>query len=181
MTRIGHHLPEVAGVVLEGLLADDDVPAAREGAEHERPGPRLLQPELDAVGVEGDDVGHRREERRARDDHALRGGGDPLVGRLDVLRREVGAVVELHAAPQVEGVLLTVGRDLPALGEVGNDRLAVPRIAADQVVVHGGLGADVRDGPRLVDVEVGGRGVDAEAQRAATPGARIGFDGGVLR
>src|SRR5438093_6756083 len=37
-------------------------------------------------------------------------------------RGEVGAVVELDALAEVEGVLLAVGRDLPALREVGDDR-----------------------------------------------------------
>src|SRR5437667_5653766 len=32
--RIVHHLPQVALVLLERLLADDDVPAARERAQH---------------------------------------------------------------------------------------------------------------------------------------------------
>ena len=49
-------LAQVALVVLERLLADDDIPTAREGAEHVRLGPRLGHPELDLVRVDDDDV-----------------------------------------------------------------------------------------------------------------------------
>ena len=54
----------------------------------------------------------------------------PVEGRLDVIRGELGAVVELHALAQVERVGLAVLGDLPAVGEIGNDGLAaVARIA----------------------------------------------------
>src|SRR5882672_10109918 len=179
--RVVHHLAQVALVLLERLLADDDVPAARERAEHVRFGPRLRQSELDRVRIDHDDFAHRREERRARDDHALGRVGDAVVGRLHVLGREIGAVVELDALAQVEGVLLTVGRDLPALREVGNDRLAVLRTAPQQRVVHRALRPDVGHGAGLVDVEVRRRVVHGVAKRAAALGAGIGPDGHVLR
>ena len=38
--------------------------------------------------------------------------------------------------------------------QVGDDRVAIPGVASDQVVVHGALGGHVGDGPRLMDVEV---------------------------
>src|SRR5256884_2627476 len=117
---------------------------------------------------------------RARDDDALGRPRDPLVGRLDVVGGQLGAVVELDAVAQVEGVLLAVRRDLPSLGEVGDDRLPVLRMAADERVVHRALGTDVGDGPRLMDVEVSGGAEDAVAQRAAPPGGGIGAEGGIL-
>jgi hypothetical protein len=61
----------------------------------------------------------RGEQGRARDRDALRRLGDAVEGGLDVLRGELGAVVELHALAQHEGVGLAVLGDLPAVGEVG--------------------------------------------------------------
>src|SRR5687767_45267 len=67
-----HDLPEVALVLLEGLLPHDDVPAAGEGAEHVGLRPRLRHAELDRVRIDDDDLADRREQRRARDHDALR-------------------------------------------------------------------------------------------------------------
>ena len=167
-------------IVVETLLPDDDVPAAREGAEHEGAWPRLPEPELDPVGIEDDDLAHRGEEGSARDHHPLGRPHDPVVGRLDVLGGEVGAVVELDAPSQVEGVPLAVWRDLPALRQVGNDGLSVAGIAPDEGVVHGPLQPDIADGARLMHVEVSGGAVDAEAQGAPALDRGIGLDGGVL-
>src|SRR5262249_2343250 len=128
--RVVHHLTQVALVLLERLLAYDDVPATREGAEHVRLGARLREAELDRVRIDGHDVADSREERRARDHHALGRPRDALVRGFDALRREIDAVVELHTLAQVERVLLAVRRDLPALREIGNDRLAVLRASA---------------------------------------------------
>src|SRR5439155_981819 len=89
-------------MLVEGLLPHDDVPAAREGAQHEGSRSRLGQPELDLVRIEHGDVADRGEEGRAWNDDALGRPGDALVGRPDVLGGEVPAVVELHAFPEVE-------------------------------------------------------------------------------
>jgi hypothetical protein len=80
---------------------------------------------------------------------------DPIERRLDVLRGELGSVVEQHVLAQVEGVGLAVLGDLPAMRQVGNDGLArIARIAPHQVVVHATLAAQVVDRARLVKVEV---------------------------
>src|SRR5439155_3317723 len=160
--------------------ADDDVPAAREGAQHERPGPRLGEPELNAVGVQHHDLADGREERRARDHDALGRMRDPLVGGLDVCRGEVRSVMELHPLAEVERVLLAVGRDLPPGGKVGDDGLPVARVPPQERVVHRALRPDVGHGARLVDVEVRRRRVDTVAERASPLGAWIGPNPGVL-
>src|SRR5437867_2335746 len=81
----------------------------------------------------------------------------------------------------MERVLLAVRHDLPALGQVGDDRLTIARVAADQQVVHGRLGTDVGDGAGLVNVEVHGGRVHAVAQRAAALGGGIRLEARVLR
>ena len=176
-----HHLAQVALVVLERLFAHDDVPAAGEGAEHVRLGARLGHPELDFVWIDDDDLADGGEQRCARDHDALRRMRDAIVGRLHVVGGEVGAVVELDALAQVERVLLAVRRDLPALREVRDDRLAVLRAAPQQRVVHRALRPDVGHGARLVDVEVRRRVVHGVAKRAAALGGGIGSDGHILR
>ena len=47
---------------------------------------------------------------------------DAVERRLDVLRGQLGAVVELHALAQMEGIGLAVLGDLPAMRQVGDDR-----------------------------------------------------------
>src|SRR3989442_3065325 len=99
-------------MLFEGLLPHEDVPAAREGTQHEGSRSRLGQPELDLVRIEHDDVADRGEQGRAWNDDALGRPGDALVGRLDVLCGAVPAVLELHAFPEVERVLLSVPRNV---------------------------------------------------------------------
>src|SRR5437879_4485276 len=160
-------LSKVVVVLLQGLLADDDVPAAGEGREHKATRPGFLESELDLVGTEHANLAHGGEERSAWNYDPRRGPDDPGERRLHVLCGEVGPVVKLHAAPQVEGVALAVGCDVPTVGEVGNDRLPVAGVAADQVVVHGPLRPDVGDSARLVNVEMRGRACHAVAEGAA--------------
>src|SRR5215468_7102546 len=117
------------------------------------------------------DLAHRAEKDRARDRDARRRLGDAIVGRLHVIGGEVGAVVELHVLAQEERVGLTVLGDLPAVGEIGNDGLAaVARVAADEVVEHAALAAEIVDGARLMHVEMRRAAGDAVAQHAATLG-----------
>jgi len=51
--------PEVIVVVLQGLLAHDDIPAAGEGAEHEGRRTGFAQLELDGIAVTDIDLAHR--------------------------------------------------------------------------------------------------------------------------
>ena len=164
-------------VIVEGLLPDDDVPAAREGAQHVGFRPRLGEPELDPVRVQHHDVADGGEERRARDDHALGRMRDAVVGGLDVVGGEVGSVVEFHALPEMEGVALPVRRDVVLPGQVRDDGLPILRAAAEQGVVHRALGPDIGHRARLMDVEVGGRIVHGVAKGAAPLGRRVGPDG----
>jgi hypothetical protein len=83
--------------------------------------------------------------------------------------------VELHALAQMEGVGLAVLGDLPAMREVGDDRLAaVARVAADQIVEHATLRAEIVDRPGLVHVEMRRPHRDAITQDAAPLRVRLG-------
>src|SRR3954451_21638042 len=83
--------------------------------------------------------------------------------------------MELHALAQMEGVGLAVLGDLPAVSEIRDDRLAaVARVAADQIVEHAALRAEIVDGPGLVHVEMRWPHRDAVAQDAAALRVRLG-------
>ena len=143
--RIARELAEVSVVLVQRLLADDDVEPARERREHELRRPRLTQLELDAVWIEHRDLAHRGEQRGPRHDDTLRWPRDPGERRLHVLGGELGAVVELHAAAEVKGVAPAVGRDVPLPREIRDDRLPVARVTSDEVVVHRPLRGEVGD------------------------------------
>src|SRR6516164_6728993 len=75
----------------------------------------------------------------------------------------------------MECVGLAVLGDLPAMRQVGDDRLAaVARVAPDQVVEHASLGAQVEDGSGLVHIEMRRPQRDAYAQDAAALRVRLG-------
>ena len=168
------HLAQIVVVLLQRLLAEDDVPAAGEGGHHEIDRARRGQLEFDGVLVRRVDLLDRGEQRGARDADAGRRLADAVVGRLHVGGGEVRPVVELHALAQVERVGLAVLGDFPAMRQIGDDALAaVARIAPDQVVEHASLGADVADGARLMHVEMRRPIEDAVAHHAAP--LRIGF------
>src|SRR5262249_43052317 len=152
--RIARDLAEIAVVFVQCLPTDDDVEAAREGGQHELRGTRLTEPELDPMLIEHGDLAHSREERGSWTDDALRWPDDPRERRLHVLGRELGTVVKLHAAAEMERVARPVGQDVPLPREIRDDRLAVARVAPDEVVVHGPLGSEIGDGAGLVDIEV---------------------------
>ena len=116
--------PQVLLVVLERLLAHDDIPAAGKRRHDEVRRPRLSQLELDRMRVAHVDLAHRLEKDRARDGDACRWLGNPVVCGLHVVGGELGAVVKLHVFAQEEGIGLAVLGDLPAVGEIGNDGLA---------------------------------------------------------
>src|SRR5438309_2322887 len=78
-------LSKVVVVLLQGLLADDDVPAAGEGREHKATRPGFLESELDLVGTEHANLAHGGEERSAWNYDPRRGPDDPGERRLHVL------------------------------------------------------------------------------------------------
>jgi hypothetical protein len=86
---------------------------------------------------------------------ALRRLGDPVESGLYVVSGQLGAVAELHALAQEEGIGLAVLSDLPAVRQIGNDGFAaVARVAADQVVEHASHRAEIEDRAGLVEVEM---------------------------
>ena len=90
------HIPEVIVIVLQGLLAHNDIPAAGEGAEHKGCRTGLAELELDGIAVADRDRAHRREQGSAGDADAFRRPDNPRIGGFDILRRELRPVVELH-------------------------------------------------------------------------------------
>jgi hypothetical protein len=160
--RIVQHPPQVVVVVLQRLLAHNDIPATGKGGEHKTGRARLVELELDGVGVTYVNLAHRRKQRRTRDTHTLRRPDDAGMRGLDVLGGEIGAVVEFHPLAQKERIRFAIRRDLPAMCQVGDNRLpAVQRITSDQIVVHTALRAHIIHGARLMDIKVRGRTRDA--------------------
>ena len=102
---------------------------------------------------------------------ALRRLGDPVEGGLYVISCQLGAVAELHALAQEEGVGLAVLGDLPAMRQIGDDGFAaVARVAADQVVEHAAHSAQIEYGAGLVEIEMRRPYWDAHAHDAAVFG-----------
>ena len=172
--------------LLDVLPRHDPGGAGRRGrVEGQEVGPRLLQGEADAVGVERLDLGDLAlEEGRARPAVALE-------GELHVLGRHHVAVVETDVLAQHELVDEAVLRLGPRLGERRRHRLAGHRLheGVVQGVQHhegrddaGGLGriepgrgqGDV-NGPRDLALGPGGHGGSsgnrARPRREAGPGA----------
>ena len=140
----------------------------------------LAELEDDRVGVGRLDLLDVLVLRLARGDHARRRIDDALVGGLDVLGGEVGAVVELDALAQLEGVGEAVLGDLPGLGEVALDLELVVRTRERQQ--RGVLRRHrVHHGERRGGVAVGGRrlGHHGEVERAAALG-RLGLQAAPL-
>jgi len=105
---------------------------------------------------------------------ALRRLGDPVESGLYVVSGQLGAVAELHALAQEEGVGLAVLGDLPAMRQIGDDGFAaVARVAADQVVEHAAHSAQIEYGAGLVEIEMRRPHRYAHAHNAAMLG--IGF------
>ena len=104
--------------------------------------------------------------------HAGRGGGErvrahlALEAELDVLGRELVAVVEGLAGPEMEGPGHAVGRELPAFGDAGADA-AFCEVEADQRVVHDRLVDRVARPPFEDRIErLGAERFDGEDERA---------------
>src|SRR5262249_21241837 len=132
--RVVHDTSQVVVAVLQGFLAHNDVPAGGKGGEHKTGGARLVELELDGVGVTHVNLAHGRKQRCAGDAHALRRPDDAGIGGLDVLGRESGAVVEFHALTEKKRIGFAIWRDLPTVRQVRDDGLAtVQRIAPDQI------------------------------------------------
>ena len=110
-------LAEVGAVLVDLLLGHGVGEVDRHDVEEGGVRPRQL--EHDRVRIGHLDARDRAEEAGAG---ALRGGVQHALDRiLDVLGRQLAAVVELHAGAQLEGVGLPVGRDLVALGQVRHE------------------------------------------------------------
>src|SRR5262249_18058139 len=92
-----HHLTQVVVVVLQCLLAHDDVPATGKRPEHEILRACLAQFKLDSVGITHVDLAHSRKERRAWTTEASGRRDETGVRGLDILRGKITTVVELHA------------------------------------------------------------------------------------
>ena len=75
--RVVHDTAQVVVVVLQRLLAHDDVPARGKGRQHETGRAGLVELELDSVGVAHVDLADARKQRRTRTTattHRHRGG-----------------------------------------------------------------------------------------------------------
>src|SRR5262249_50049824 len=106
--------------------------AAGDGRHHEARRTRIAEFELNGVFVRRGDLADRAEQNAARNADALWWLADAVERRLDVLGCELGAVMELDAFAQEEGVGLAVLGDLPAVRQVRDDGLAaVARVAPD--------------------------------------------------
>ena len=106
---------------------------------------------------------------------ALRRLGDPVESGLYVVSGQLGAVAELHALAQEEGVGLAVLGDLPAVRQIGDDGFAaVARIATDQVIEHASHRAEIEDRAGLVEVEMRRPHRDAHANDATMLGVGLG-------
>src|SRR5262249_60538962 len=81
-------ITKVIGILLERLLAHDDIPAAGKRPEHEATGTGLAKLELDRVGIKDVDLAHGREQGCAGDADALGRPDDAAVRRLAILALE---------------------------------------------------------------------------------------------
>ncbi len=91
--------------------------------------------------------------------HHVRGRVDDLViRRLHVLRREVAAVVEFHAATKLEGVRPAVLGDRPGFGEIADHfrTRSIGRVEPEQGAVDRGERMDQRERSLTVPVVGGG-------------------------
>ena len=89
-------------------------------------------------------------------DHPLRRKDDPIPTGLDVRRRELAAIVELHPLVQLEGIAQVILRDRPRFGQIADDLGIVMGIEVNQVVVDGAQRLGHHEGELLVHVQAGG-------------------------
>jgi hypothetical protein len=153
--RIIHHVPQVIVIVLERLLAHNNIPPTGKRPQHEILGTGLVQREFDGVGVADIDGTHRREQWGTRTTKTCGGPDDPRIGGLDVVRGQRRTIVKVHTFPEEKGVSLAIRRNLPTVREVWDNGLpTVDRVTADQVIIHTALGPHIGDGPRLVHIKM---------------------------
>ena len=124
--RAERRLVEIA-VPLDPRLADDEAPEPAE--RRQEPGEWLLRHELHGVAPRRLDPVDRDEVGLAR-----RPLEEPVERELHVGRRQLLAVVELHALAQLERPDQAVTAHLPRLGEL-RDGLHVG-VETDELVVH---------------------------------------------
>ena len=142
--RRKHDLAHVVVVVLQGLLAQDHIPAAGNRRHDEIRRSRLGKLELDRIFVAHIDLGDRLEQNAAWNADAFRWPDDAIERRLHIICSEVRSVAELHPLPQKERIGLAVLGNLPAVREIGDDGLAAATwIAPDQVIEHACHGTEV--------------------------------------
>src|SRR5215510_6781489 len=152
---IVHHLAQVVVVLLQGLLAHNDIPPTGKGPQHKLLWPRLAELKLDDVRVTHVDLADGRKQRCTRDAHPRGWPDDTLVCGLDILSSELPAIMELHAFAQEKSIGFFIGRDFPTVRQVGDDGLAtVAWVASNQVVIHTALGTHVGCRTRLMHVKV---------------------------
>ena len=158
----GHHLLEVALVLIEDLLGVDDVRWISKDV-HEV-GARGLQCEPHGHRVECLDLVDRTEDALVDAHDPFGRGDDPLERRHHVICTEDDTIVELHTAAEHEGVLQLVAGYLPCRRQVRHDRAqSIGEVVAYKPVVHV---AKRTCRPALGQVEVGGCDAKADAQRA---------------
>ena len=131
-------------MVLQRLLAHNDIPAAGKGPEHERLGPGLAQLKCDGMRVPHVDGFHGTKQRRARAAKPLGRKNDALIRGLDVLGGQSAPIVKGDALAQEERVGFAVLGNLPTVCQVRNDGLAtIAWVTPNQVVIHRPLGVYV--------------------------------------
>src|SRR5712691_7266902 len=135
--RVVQDLSQVVIVLFQCLLAHDDVPPTRKGAQHKALRPRCVQLEFNRMRVTHVDRTDGRKQRRAGATEPYRRRDDTGESRLDILCSESPAVMELHALAQEERIRLAIWRNLPAVCQVWKNGLpAVQGVASDQIVIH---------------------------------------------
>jgi len=82
--------------------------------------------------------------------------------------------MELHISAQDEAIGLAVLCNIPAVCEIGDYCFAaVTRVTPYQVVEHAGLGAQIVECPRLMDIEMWLAAGERYSQHAAALGIRL--------
>ena len=172
-------LAQIVVVVFQRLLADDDVPAAGDCRHDEIGRPRLGQHELHRALVGRLDFLDRPEQHAARDADPLRRLADAVEGGLDVVRGQLGAVVELHAVAQMKRVGLCV-LGISQLCARSGISVWPPSRGSCRIRLSNmhPLRAEAVDRPGLVHVEMRRPHRDADAQPAAM--FRVRLRGGEL-
>src|SRR5262249_40739486 len=106
-------------------------------------------------------------------DEALWGKDQALESGLDILSGQRSAIVKRHPLTQEKRIGSAVLRNLPTVGQVGDDGLpAVSGVTPDQVITHAAL--HTYAGARLMHIEGRRRAEEPEAKDPAALGMRLG-------